>query len=123
MTAVRSVCPSVGLMTTTEVTLQSSRYNLSFGLIINTTTNYIRIIIYKLRFTNVATVLIFEVTHDKFNEYGICNYLDNNFFPKIKYSNVKTTMYNIAFLNVPPAAERHRLKCYDNDWFIKLQLC
>lgn len=88
---------------------------MSFGLIINTTTNYIPIIIYKLGFTNMATVLIFEVTHDKFNGYGICKYLDNTFFPKIKYNNVNTTVYNIAFRNVPLAADRHRLKCYDND--------
>ena len=65
-------------MTTTEVTLQSSRYNLSSGLIINTVTNYISVIIYKLKFTNMATVLVFKVTRDKFNGYGICNYLDNS---------------------------------------------
>ena len=66
----------------------------------------------------MATVLIFEVMHDRFNGYGICTckYVDNNFFPKIKYSNMKITMYNIAFRNVPTSnRETQRLKCYDND--------
>jgi hypothetical protein len=65
----------------------------------------------------MATFLLFEVIHDKFNGYGICKYVDNNFFPKINYSNVKTTMYSTIMPSgmCRPAVERHRLKCYDND--------
>jgi hypothetical protein len=72
----------------------------------------------------MATIMIFEVIHDKFNGYGISKYVYNNLFPQIKYSNVKTTVYCTILPAgmCRPAVERHRLKCYDSDWFIELQL-